>query len=476
LGKRRSKKSPNKPRVEIMKILVVEDEPSIRLGISCTLEEAGHQVATSDDGIEGSKLFAKKDFDVVITDLRLPGIDGIEVLKSVKAISPETGVIVITAFADVKTAVEAMKEGAYDYISKPFDPTELLIVVDRLKTYKGLKLENIRLREEIGTKGPFQQIVGQSPQMQRIFETISIVAKSYSSVIIYGESGSGKELVANAIHNLSPRNDKPFIKINCAAIPEQLLESELFGYEKGAFTGATQRKKGKFEAADTGTIFFDEIGEMPASLQAKLLRVLEYKAFERLGGNEKLTVDVNTIFATAKKLLEEVKKGTFREDLYYRLNVLPVTIPPLRERREDIILLINHFIKMFSIKVGRSIDELSPDAKDLLLSYDYPGNARELKSAIEMAVTFCKGNRINTECLPVEIRMAEKKQNEFPINSESLVLAESLKVYEKKIIIKALENTGYKKAEAAKKLGISRETLWRKLKEYDLPLPCDPPV
>lgn len=456
-----------------MKTLVVEDEPSVRLGISCTLEEAGHQVATSDNGIAGIKLFEKENFDVVITDLKLPGVDGIEVLKSIKEISPDTGVIVITAFADVKTAVEAMKEGAYDYISKPFEPEELLIVIDRYRKHRGLELENIRLKEEIKEKSQFQQIIGESPQMLRIFETINIVAKTYSSVIIYGESGSGKELVANAIYNLNLRKGKPFIKINCAAIPENLLESELFGYEKGAFTGAVQRRKGKFEAADKGTIFFDEIGEMPLSLQAKLLRVLENKTFERLGGNQTLTVDVNTIFATAKNLLEEVKMKRFREDLYYRLNVLPITIPPLRERKEDIILLINHFIDIFSKKIGNVVNGISPKAKDLLLSYDYPGNARELKYAIEMAVTFCKCNMIDVDCLPEEIRRNGNKQDKI-LNHDSFVLSESMKAHEKRMIAIALKDTGGKKTEAAKKLGISRETLWRKLKEHDFLLPPDP--
>lgn len=453
-----------------MKILVIEDEPSVRLGISYTLENAGHFVATAGDGTEGVKLFTCEDFDVVITDLKLPEMDGIEVLKSIKEISPQTGIIVITAFADVKTAVEAMKQGAYDYIPKPFDPAKLLIVIDRLCKYKTLELENIRLKEEIKNNSPFENIIGQSPQMQKVFETINIVARSFTSAIIYGESGSGKELVANAIHNRSPRKDKPFIKINCAAIPEHLLESELFGYEKGAFTGATQRRRGKFEVADGGTIFFDEIGEMPLPFQAKLLRVLEYKKFYRLGGNEEITVNVNTIFATAKILDEEVKKGQFRKDLYYRLNILPIRIPPLRERKEDLILLINHFIKQYSEKVSKPVNEMTPEARDLLLSYHYPGNARELKSAIEMAVTFSKENCITLDCLPNEMKSVDLLQHKDQLDCERFALSENIKAYEKNVIVRVLKNTGGKKNEAARKLGISRETLWRKLKEHDLSL------
>jgi len=451
-----------------MKILVIEDEPSVRLGISYTLDEAGHKVFTEEDGVDGIKLFEKKDFDVVITDLRLPGADGIEVLKSVKEISPDVGVIVITAFADVKTAVSAMKEGAYDYISKPFEPAELLVVIDKFKKQKGLELENIRLREKIGEKARFQRIIGKSPQIQRIFETIETVAKTFSSVIIYGESGTGKELVANAIHDLSSRKNKTFLKLNCSSIPETLIESELFGHEKGTFTGAAQRRKGKFEAADGGTIFFDEIGCMPLSLQPRLLRVLESKAFERLGGNETITVDVNTIFATGDNLLERVKEKSFREDLYYRLNVLPITIPPLRERREDIPVLVDYFLKMFEEKTGKSDLAMAPSAMDLLLSYNYPGNIRELEHGIETAVTFSKKNVIEPDSLPVEIRKAEKKQIVTALDDDGHLLTNKVRAFEKEMIARALEKTDGRKKEAAKNLGISRETLWRKLKEHDL--------
>jgi DNA-binding NtrC family response regulator len=362
-----------------------------------------------------------------------------------------------------------MREGAYDYISKPFNPEELLIVIERFIKYRGIELENIRLKEELKEKKQFQHLVGISPAMQKVFETIDTVAKTDSTVLIYGESGTGKELVANAIYNLSSRKDKPFIKINCAAIPETLLESELFGYEKGAFTGATQRKKGKFEVADSGTIFFDEISEMPLPLQAKMLRVIEGHTFERIGGNESIYVDVRTLYATSKNLKEEVKIGKFREDLYYRINVLPITLPPLRERKEDIPVLVEHFLKIFSKKIGREGLTVSPASMEKLLSYDYPGNVRELKHAIETSVTLCRGNKIEPCCLPAEIRGTRIEQGALSMVCDNLPLTDRVKAFEKEIIAHVLEETDGKKKEAAKILGISRETLWRKLKEYGFP-------
>lgn len=452
-----------------MKILIIEDDPGMKLGLSYTLENRGCRIAAAESGTDGIKLFEKEQFDIVITDLRLPGANGIEVLKHIKNLSPDTGVIIITAFADVKDAVLAMKEGAYDYISKPFNPEELLIVIERFIKYRGIELENIRLKEELKEKKQFQYIVGVSPAMQKVFETIEAVAKTDSSVLIYGKSGTGKELVANAIHNLSLRKDKPFIKINCAAIPETLLESELFGHEKGAFTGANQRKKGKFEAADRGTIFFDEISEMALAIQAKMLRVIEYQSFERVGGNEPVRVDVRTVYATSKDLKEEAKAGRFREDLYYRLNVLPINLPVLMERREDIPLLIEHFLKVFSKKVGKAEITISPEAMEKLLTYDYPGNVRELEHAIEMAVTLCSGRAIEPLCLPLEIRGNKAEQGAVTQAYDDLSFTERIKLFEKEELVRVLESTGWKKKEAAKKLGMSRETLWRKLKEHGFP-------
>ncbi|MCL4490489.1 MAG: sigma-54 dependent transcriptional regulator [Nitrospirae bacterium] len=452
------------------KILLIEDERPMRLGLLHSLKADGYRVKAAANGAEGIKLAETEGFDIVITDLRLPDTDGIGVLKAVKGIAQDTGVIIITAFADVKTAVEAMREGAYDYISKPFDPDELLLVISRFIKHKELENENIRLREEIRACKHFEHIVGNSPAMQSIFEKINVVANTDSAVMIYGESGTGKELVANAIHNLSPRKDKPFVKINCAAIPDALLESELFGHEKGAFTGAIQRRKGKFEAADDGTVFLDEIGDIPLPLQAKLLRVLENRTFERLGGNESLTVNVRTIYATSKNLKDEVKANRFREDLYYRLNVLPMTVPPLRERREDIPLLIDHFLEIYEKKVGKTGLAVSPAAMNMLLSYDYPGNVRELKHAIEMAVTFCKGNTLEPCCLPAEMRGEVLERNLQTAACEDIPVTEKVRAFERELIARVLEETGGKKKEAAKKLGISRGTLWRKLKEHGFPV------
>lgn len=463
-----NKFSKDKVHMDKIKILVIEDEPSMRLGLAHSLTTKGYKVKTAENGAEGIRLFEGESFDIVITDLRLPNSNGIEVLKSTKNISPETGVILITAFAEVKTAIQAMKEGAFDYLSKPFTPDELLIVVERFLRYRGIELENIRLKEEIGGRKHFEHIVGISPAMRTIFETIEVVAKTDSSVMIYGESGTGKELVANAIHNLSPRRDNPFLKINCAAIPETLLESELFGHEKGAFTGAIHRRKGKFEMAHGGTIFFDEIGDMPPTLQAKLLRVLEDHTFERVGGNEAITVDVRTLYATRRNLKEEIKAGRFREDLYYRLNVLPITLPPLRERKEDIPLLVEHFLKIFCRKTGKTDLVITPAAMERLAAYDYPGNARELEHAIEMAVTLCKGQRIEPCCLPLEIRGTKGDHDIMTLTCDDLSLTESVKAFEKKLITNTLEETGGRKKEAARRLGISRKVLWRKLKEYGL--------
>jgi len=452
------------------KILLIEDERSMRLGLLHALKAEGYKVKAAACAAEGISLIKAESFDIIITDLRLPDASGIEVLKTVKELSQETGVIVITAFAEVSTAVEAMREGAYDYISKPFEPDELLLVISRFIKHNELVNENIRLREEIRECKRFELIIGDSPAVREIFEKINIVAKTDSSVMIYGESGTGKELVANAIHNLSPRKDKPFVKINCAAIPDTLIESELFGHEKGAFTGAVQKRRGKFEDADGGTIFLDEIGDLPQHVQTKLLRVLENWTFERLGGNEPRTVNVRTIYATSRNLKDDVKTNRFREDLYYRINVLPMTVPPLRERREDIPLLINHFIELYEKKAGKGEIIISPAAMDALLSYAYPGNVRELKHALEMAVTFCKGNIIAPACLPVEIKGEGLVEQKPPTAAYSdLSVTERVRAFERELIARALEETGGKKKETAKKLGISRGTLWRKLKEHGFP-------
>ncbi len=448
-------------------ILVIDDELSMRLGLVHTLKAAGHNVTAAETGTEGLWKVKEMPFDLVITDLRMPGADGMAVLETVKSIQPKTGVIVITAFAEVKSAVDAMKRGAYDYISKPFVPEELLMVVDRFFTQQKLLEDNKYLHRKLLEHEQFENIVGTSPSMQTIFNSIRTVAKTDASVIVYGESGTGKELVVNAIHKLSSRRDKPFFKINCAAIPESLLEAELCGYEKGAFTGATQRRKGKLEVSNGGTFFFDEIGDMTPQLQAKLLRILENRSFERVGGTETVHLDIRFIFATMRNLHDEIGKGRFREDLFYRINVLPINMPALRDRPDDILILAHHFVEQFRVQQGKQAMEISPEASCLLLSYPFPGNIRELKHAIEMAVTFCPDSVIIPTFLPVEIqaqRLPPKDTSPQQFHSLETDLSET----ERQLLLNALQNSGWKKSAAAKALGISRETLWRKLKEYNI--------
>lgn len=452
-----------------MKILVIEDEPSVRLGMTRSLGRAGHAVSAASSAGEGRGLLTKGSYELVITDLMLPDGNGIDLLRATKSLSPDTGVIIMTAFANVKTAVEAMREGAYDYIAKPFETEELLILIEKFAAHRNLEQENIRLKEELRETRQFRSIVGESAAIVNLCETISTIAKTDTSVIIYGETGTGKELVANAIHDLGPRREKSFIKINCAAIPDTLLESELFGYERGAFTGATERRKGKFEAAHMGTLFFDEIGDMPLSIQAKLLRALEEMKIERLGGNELVPVDVRLLYATARDLKKAVEEGRFRKDLYYRINVLPLSVPPLRERREDIPGLVRHFLGVYSAKTGKTGLSIAPSAMQALSSYQYPGNVRELKHAVEMAVTLCREHEITLAELPVEIGGCKTDARSAHMNSDTLPMPERLSVIEREMISRAIEEAGGKRLLAAEKLGISRKTLWRKMKDLGFP-------
>lgn len=447
------------------KILIIEDDPAMRLGMSHFLRSSGYSVEETESSDRAIDILQKNFFDLIITDLRLPGRDGLSLLKEVKTKTPDTGVIIITAFADIKTAVQAIKDGAFDYIAKPFSNEELLLVIERFFNFRRLEKEVIRLRESIKETN-YEKLIGVSPAMKEIFDRIEAIAMTDVPVLIQGESGTGKELVANAIHNKSHRKDKPYIKINCAAIPETLFESELFGYEKGAFTGAMETKKGKFELANGGTIFFDEIGDMPLGLQAKLLRVLEDNTITRLGGRDSIKVDVRCIYATSKNLKDLIREGRFREDLFYRINVVPIQIPPLRERKEDIPYLIEHFLGYFQKKYSKSGLRFSPAAYEALLSYDYPGNVRELKHAIERAVLLSNAELIDIKSLPEEI-LPEFKIEDRCL-SRKLSLQECLQSFEKKLIITTLKETGGRKIEAAKRLGISRKVLWKKIKEYGI--------
>lgn len=447
------------------KILIIEDDPAMRLGMSHFLSSAGYIVKEADNGSKAIDMMKDSAFDLVITDIRLPGLDGLSLLKEVKSRYPDTGVILITAFADIKTAVQAIKDGAFDYIAKPFSNEELLLVIERFFNFRRLQNEVISLRESIKERTQ-ERLIGISPHMKEIFDRIEAIAMTDAPVLIQGESGTGKELVANAIHNKSHRKNRPYIKINCAAIPETLFESELFGHERGAFTGATETKKGKFELASGGTIFFDEIGDMPLPLQAKLLRVLEDSTVTRLGGREPIKVDVRCIYATSKNLKNLIKENRFREDLYYRINVIPINIPPLRERKEDIPPLIEHFLEYFQKKYSKPDLKISPSAYEALLSYNYPGNVRELKHAIERAVLLSSTDTIEIKNLPEEF-MPDLKLKDNCLSSKSS-LQECLSSFEKRLIINTLKETGGRRIEAAKKLGISRKALWQKIKLYNI--------
>lgn len=446
-------------------ILIIEDEPLMRISISDALRNEGYQITDTGSGNEGLRLVQNGNYDAVITDLRMPEVDGMNILKASKQTSPSTQVVMITAYATVHTAIEAMKEGAYDYLTKPFSMEELLLMLNRILTYKKLEEENIYLKEQI--EGRFKEIIGKSEKIQAMFEEIDIISGTDTTVLIYGESGTGKELIAQAIHNRSPRKDGRLIKVHCGALPETLLEAELFGYEKGAFTGAIKQKMGRFELAHKGTLFLDEIGDISPTIQMKLLRVVQERQFERVGGTETIDVDVRIICATRKDLKQEVQKGNFREDLYYRLNVVPIIVPPLRERREDILFLIEHFLKKFSKEMKRPIKGLSPKAKELLIRYHYPGNVRELENAIERAMAMGRGDEIQPWVLPEEIRGIEGV-----INTESAIkeafgpLKKAVEGFEREYINRVLEQVGGNKTKAAEVLGISRKTLWEKCKAY----------
>jgi len=450
-------------------VLIIDDEPLMRISISDALKAEGYNVASAATGSEGLKAIKDTSYDVVITDLRLPEVDGVQILKTCRQISPQTKVLMITAYGSVDTAVEAMRIGAYDYITKPFSMDELILTVKRLIALRDLEDENIYLKEKIEEKYDFSGIIGKSEKMQDIFEKIRIIAPTDTTVLITGESGTGKELVANAIHFNSPRKNEAFIKVSCAALPETLLEAELFGHERGAFTGALKQKKGRFELAHKGTLFLDEIGEINQTVQVKLLRVLQEREFERLGGTSTINVDVRIIGATQRDLKKEVQKGNFREDLYYRLNVVPVQLPPLRDRKEDILLLMEHFLKLYSKHMNKPLKGMSIEAREFILKYDFPGNIRELENAIRRAVTLSRDKDIQPWDLPEDICTICRdsgKMGERLNYSETLPTAISL--FEKQYIARVLEETKGNKTLASKVLGISRKTLWEKSRSYGL--------
>jgi two-component system response regulator HydG len=444
----------------------------MREGIARVVEKMGAVPIVATDAPQALQALAKSDFDVVVTDYKLPGGDGLTILRQVKERRPECEVMVITAYGTIELAVEAMQAGAADFITKPFSPEELRVKLEKLferlwerRELRRLSEENLYLREEMEDRFHFGEIIGRSAPMQAVFRTIEKVAPQDSTVIIYGESGTGKELVARAVHRASPRRDGPFVRVNCGALTESLLESELFGHERGAFTGAVKRKKGRFELAHRGTIFLDEIGDISHALQVKLLRVLQEREFERVGGEETVSVDVRVIAATHKELRAEVAAGHFRDDLYYRLHIIPIYLPPLRQRREDIPVLVEHFISRLAVELRKPNLRIAPEAVEQLQNYDWPGNIRELENVLERAAVLCEGDTITALDLPVlgrtGGRVVELPNQEYNLN-------EVLESVERQLIERALAHANGVKAEAARLLGIKSSALYYKLEKYGL--------
>ena len=413
-------------------------------------------VTTADSGEAAMAALSVDTFDVVLSDIKMPGMSGLDVLVKVKEKSPETEVLLMTAYADAQTAVEAMKKGAYDYIIKPFEIDELRLKIRNILEKRKLKAENVQLKSQLKKRFSLENMVGKSGAMQRVYELVQKVASSDATVLVRGESGTGKELVAKAIHHLSPRSDHPFMPVNCSALPDTLLESELFGYEKGAFTGADKRKPGLFEVAGQGTIFLDEIGDIPAATQVKLLRVLQNREVVHLGGAETIPIQARTIAATNRNLEEAVKKGTFREDLYYRINVFPIFIPPLRERKEDIPELVAHFLEQQNV----APDAIEPKAMKLLIEYSWPGNVRELENIIERALIMSSGKPITVQDLPPHLRGEAELPIDIPKGSDEWLTIEEM---ERRMIQRALAKAGGNKTRAAELLGITRRQLYSKM-------------
>jgi two-component system response regulator PilR (NtrC family) len=454
----------------VEKILVVDDEQSLRDVLSIMLKRAGYAVTSAMDGEEAIELLNKEIFDLVITDLRMPKIDGMEVLKAVKSASPETVVLIITAFASADSAVEAMKQGAYDYLTKPFQVDEVQLIIRNALEKRRLTTENMLLKREMASQSSFAQLVGQSEAMQKVFDVVRKVADSKSNVLICGESGTGKELVARAIHYNSARSVMPFVAVNCSAVPETLLESELFGHMKGSFTGAISNKAGLFEVADGGTIFLDEIGDTTPTIQVKLLRVIQEREFRRVGGNHDVKVDVRVVAATNKDLEKAVADGSFREDLYYRLDVIPIRLPPLRMRTGDIPLLVTHFLERFAKESGKPKPVISQEAMHVLLSHEWRGNVRELENLIERVVAFATAELVtDAEVHGWLHRPATQSQHPtmpMDLTDEGLDLEGLINGIEKDLLLKALERSKWVKKKAARMLRLNTRSFRYRLEKY----------
>jgi DNA-binding NtrC family response regulator len=442
--------------------MIVDDEKNTREGLKWVLESTGAEITLAENGEQALVRLGSQPVDVVLSDLKMPRMDGMELLEHVKEEFPETDFVILTGHGTVETAVQAMKRGAFDYLIKPVNIEELQLLVERIFEQKALKQENERLRREVDDRYGFESIIGRSPQMEQVFEKVRQVAPTKASVLIQGETGTGKELIAKAIHFNSPRRRKPFIAVNCGALSQTLLESELFGHEKGAFTGAIKQKAGRFELAHGGTIFLDEIGETTPELQVRLLRVLQEQEFERVGGMKPVKVDTRVVAATNRDLKKEVDAGRFREDLYYRLNVIRLDLPPLRDRVDDIPLLVNFYLKQFCKDHGRDLT-VNPKAMSLLQNYHWPGNVRQLRTVMESAVILSSGKEILPRNLPEEIR-----NDTQPANAIRLRVGMTVADAERELIRATLAELQGNKAKASRMLGLGRKTLYRKLEEYEI--------
>jgi DNA-binding NtrC family response regulator len=442
-----------------VKILVVDDEEVVRDSLQELLSEEGYLVGKASDGLKAVEMLKDEEWHILLVDMRMPGLDGLSLLKTVNQLQPHSAVVIMTAYATIGTAVESMKQGAYDYLVKPFNPEELCLTVKRILAHQRLLRENLYLRGKLKQSYQFFDLVSKNHRMREIFQLIKTIALSKSTILITGESGTGKELVAKAIHASSPRKNDPFISISCAALPETLLESELFGYEKGAFTGAGSMRKGQFELADGGTLFLDEIGEISPRSQVDLLRVIQEREIRRLGGTQPIKVDVRIISATNRDLARMVKEGTFRDDLYYRLNVISMSLPPLRDRKEDIPILVEHFIKKYNIENTKEIKGLTGEALKLLIDYDWPGNVRELENTVEHSVVVETREMIGVESLPLFLH---RRKEEYIPSTEKRTIEE----VECDHILKILKETNYNIKRSSEILGIDRSTLYNKMKRY----------
>ncbi len=456
---------------ENLDILLVDDEPDLRELLEQVLVDAGHRVVSAGDGAEALTHTATKVFDVVVCDVRLPKIDGLTLFRRLRKEAPSTHVILMTAYAEVVQAVAALKEGAYDYLTKPFDSEELVLQLKRVAGQRNLQRELASARLQLSIRDPQTTLIGQSAAMRAVVDRIEMVAQSDVATLVTGESGTGKELVARMLHDRSPRRDQPFIVVNCGALTENLIEAELFGHERGAFTGADRKRDGRFKAADGGTLFLDEIAELAAPVQTKLLRVLQEGTFEPIGSNVPIKVDVRVVSATHRNLSERIQKGLFREDLFYRVNVIEIALPPLRDRPGDLAMLVQYFLRRF-VPEGHPVPALSPDAWDALTQHSYPGNVRELSHAIQHAVVLSGGGEIEVHHLPAGMISAETAgvlPVPPPTNGRQMrSLADATRDFERRYLVSAIAKTRGRRLQAAEILGISRKSLWQKMRSYGI--------